>query len=64
MFVNTAGVTSLRHCKEHNLELKFEKSKIRYYAFQCDAGYDTPIEKIAPEVKKRGFLTSPDLLSV
>ena len=44
------------------MKLCLTKSEILDYASQYDADYDTDIEKLAPEVKERGFLTSPDLI--
>ena len=38
-----------------------DKSKINYWADKYDVGYDTRIENLVPEVKKRGYLTKCEL---
>ena len=46
------------------MKLRFDKSKIRYYAakYQEDNPcYDNSVERIVNEVKKRGYLTKADL---
>ena len=41
-----------------------DKSKINYWADKYDVGYDTRIENLVPEVKKRGYLTKCELIEV
>ena len=46
------------------MELIFPVSDIRHYADLYDKDYDKPIEKIVPKVKKQGYLTADDLLTL
>lgn len=40
------------------------RSNIQYWAGKYDVDYDTPIEDLVPEVKERGYLIKPELVSL
>ena len=47
------------------MRLRFDESKIRYYAdkyLKEELGYDNPIKRIVYDVKGRGYLTKSDLI--
>ena len=46
------------------MKSRVDKSSILYYASQYDADFDTPIENLVHEVKKRRYLKSPELLEL
>ena len=49
------------------MRLRFDESKIRYYAdkyLKEELGYDNPIKRIVYDVKGRGYLTKSDLITL
>ena len=49
------------------MRLRFDESKIRYYADKYldeEKDYDNPVESIVDDVKGRGYLTKSDLIAL
>ena len=49
------------------MRLRFDESKIRYYADKYldeEKDYDNPVESVVDEVKGRGYLTKSDLIAL
>ena len=59
--VTVGGAPEIK-VEEYNLRLRFDESKIRYYADKYldeEKDYDNPVESVVDEVKGRGYLTNP-----